>query len=72
MKLVLGMSWWKSVGEWNGKNLFFMHLDVYEDLVYECYSSLLMPTHENGNMIGYTMSFRISGDNYKVEPKKFA
>lgn len=45
-----------------------MHLDVYEDLLNEFYSSLSMLMEENGNIIGYTMSFRMKGEGYEVKP----
>lgn len=35
MEIIRRMRW---------ENLFLLHLDVYEDLVYEFYSSLLVPT----------------------------
>lgn len=53
------------------ETLFFTHLDVYEDLVYEFYNSLLVPINERKNIIEYTISLRMKRDDYKVEPKKF-
>lgn len=45
---------------------FFMHLDLYKDLVYEFYISLLASIDENGNMIGRIMIFRMKGNDYEV------
>lgn len=51
--------------------LFFMHLDIYKDLVYEFYNSLSVPLNEHSNIIGYTMSFKIRGEDHVIKPKKF-
>lgn len=53
------------------ETLFFMNLDVYEDLVYEFYSSLSVSMDKNDNMVRYTISFRMKGKDFDIEPKKF-
>lgn len=43
-----------------------MNLYVYEDIVYECFSSLIIPTDAKENVISYTMRFRIKSNEYKL------
>lgn len=53
------------------EKLFIMHLDVYEDLVYEFYSSLSMHINNHKKIIEYIMSFRIKCDDYNVTSETF-
>lgn len=48
-----------------------MYFDVYRDLVYEFYNSLLVFMDEHGNIIGYTMSVRMRGEDYETMPEKY-
>lgn len=48
-----------------------MHLDVYEDLVYEFYNSLSVFIDEHNNIIGYTMRFRMRGEDYEIMIENF-
>lgn len=51
---------------------FFMNLDIYEDFLYEFYSSLSVPKDENENIIEYIMSFRMRGGDNVIETKHYA
>lgn len=63
IKIVNKMKWGK---------LLFMKYDAYKNLVYEFYSSLKLRIDAKGNILDYTMNFRLHCKPHSVIPEKFA